>query len=400
VVDGGPAHHRDSSAGVFGLVLERFMIKDMATGAVKQRPSGRARETGLQLCAVCISFWLETAVSEDGFMLNRFTLAFSALVVSAAAAWADPQIVTVQNFVRAETDGYFEKNTFGKIGVFEHKRTPTPVDGQQVIRMNRDTLYSSAVFDLSTPVTITLPDAGDRFRSMLIINQDHYVKGVNYAAGDYTLTQDAMGTRYVQVVMRHFIDANDPEDIARTHALQDAITVTQDNPGTLDLPDWDSASRDAVRGLLNQLAAHQDPTAVAFGDKTEVDPVAHLIGTAAGWGANPPSAAIYTFGVPPDASGKTAYTLTMKDVPVDGFWSIIVYNKDGFFEAPVEQASFNSVTAKPETDGSVVIRFGGDASLPNFLRIMDGWNYVVRLYQPRPEILKGEWTTPGLVAVP
>jgi hypothetical protein len=332
-------------------------------------------------------------------MPKQTLLAVSLLLSSAISALADPQTVTVQNFVRAETDGYAVKNANGQIGVFHHVRTPVEVDKQSVVRMNRDTLYSSAVFDLTTPVTITLPDAGDRFRSMLIIDQDHYVKGVEYAAGDHTLTQDAIGTRYVQVLMRHFIDANDPDDIAKAHALQDAITVRQDSPGTLELPEWDDSSRDAVRALLNQLATHQDPAAVAFGDKGEVDPVAHLIGTAAGWGANPPSAAIYTFGVPPDASGKTAYTLTMKDVPVDGFWSVIVYNKDGFFEAPVEQASFNSVSASKETDGSVVIRFGGDATQQNFLRIMEGWNYVVRLYRPRPAILNGDWKTPALVAV-
>jgi len=317
---------------------------------------------------------------------------------SAVGAMAEPQTVTVQNFIRAETDGYAVKNSLGQVGVMHHGRNVVGVDEQAVIRMNRDTLYSSAVFDLTTPVTITLPDAGDRFRSLLVINQDHYVKAVEYAAGDYTLTQDAVGTRYAHVFVRHFIDANDPADIAKAHALQDAITISQESPGTLELPDWDSASRDTIRGLLNQLAAHQDPKAVAFGDKGEVDPVAHLIGTAAGWGANPPKAAIYTFGTPPDPSGTTAYTLTMKDVPVDGFWSVIVYNKDGFFEAPVEQASFNSVTAKPEADGSVILRFGGDATQPNYMRIMDGWSYVVRLYRPRPEILSGEWKTPDLVA--
>jgi hypothetical protein len=202
----------------------------------------------------------------------------------------------------------------------------------------------------------------------------------------------------VQVFIRHFINANDPADLAKAHALQDAITVKQDKVGTLDLPDWDSTSRDAVRGLLNQLAAHQDPKANAFGDKDEVDPVAHLVGTAAGWGANPPKAAVYIFGAPPDDSGKSAYTLTLKDVPVDGFWSVIVYNKDGFFEAPVEQASLNSVTAKAESDGSFVLRFGGDASQPNYLRTMEGWTYVVRLYRPRDEILKGSWTVPDLAA--
>jgi hypothetical protein len=331
-------------------------------------------------------------------MSNRFILALSLLVVSAISAAAEPQKVTVQNFVRAESDGYAVKNSSGQVGLLHHVRAPVGVDEQAVIRMNRDTLYSSGVFDLTTPVTITLPDAGDRFRSMLIIDQDHYVKGVEYAAGDFTLTQEAIGTRYVHILMRHFIDANDPDDLAKAHALQDAIKVSQENPGTLELPDWDSTSRDAIRGLLNQLSTHQDPSAIAFGDKDEVDPVAHLIGTAAGWGANPPKDAFYAFGVPPDASGKTAYTMTLKDVPVDGFWSVIVYNKDGFFEAPVEQTSFNSVTARPEADGSFILRFGGDETLPNHMRIMDGWSYVVRLYRPRPEILSGDWKTPDLVA--
>ena len=333
-------------------------------------------------------------------MSIRIIQAVAVLAISALPVLADPQVVTVGNFVRAETDGYAVKNSKGgQLGLFHHVRTPVEADRQTVIRMNRDTLYSAAVFDLTTPVTITLPDAGDRFRSMLVIDQDHYVKAVEYGAGDYTLTQEAVGTRYVQVFIRHFINANDPDDIARANALQDAITVTQESAGTLDLPDWDSASRDAVRDLLNQLAAHQDPAAVAFGDRDEVDPVAHLIGTAAGWGANPPEAATYIYGLPPDPGGTTAYTLTLRDVPVDGFWSVIVYNRDGFFEAPAEQASFNSVTATPEPDGSVVLRFGGDAALPNHLRIMDGWSYVIRLYRPRPEVLSGAWTAPVLQPV-
>lgn len=331
-------------------------------------------------------------------MSKRLILAVSAFVLSALPAFAEPQIVTVETFVRAESDGYAVKNAFGQIGVFHHIRAPVGVDEQTIVRMNRDTLYSSAVFDLTTPVTITRPDAGDRFRSMLIIDQDHYVKGIEYAAGDYTLTQESIGTRYVQVLMRHFIDANDPADIEKAHGLQDAITVAQESPGKLELPEWDTASRDAIRSLLNQLAAYQGSTADSFGDKDEVDPIGHLIGTAAGWGANPPKAAVYTFGAPADNSGKTAYTLTMKDVPVDGFWSVIVYNKDGFFEGPVEQASFNSVSAKPEADGSVILRFGGDETQPNYMRIMDGWSYVVRLYRPRPEILSGAWKTPDLVA--
>jgi hypothetical protein len=104
---------------------------------------------------------------------------------------ADPSIaaetvpVTVENFVRAETNMYF--GGIVKNGGFEkldNSHELTPIDRQTVIRMNRDTLYSSAVVDLDAGlVTITLPDAGKRFRSMQIINEDEYTPVVVYDAG-------------------------------------------------------------------------------------------------------------------------------------------------------------------------------------------------------------------------
>ena len=48
----------------------------------------------------------------------------------------------------------------------------------------------------------------------------------------------------------------------------------------------------------------------------------------------------------------------------------------------------------------MTINFGGDPSLPNHLPIMEGWNYVVRLYQPGPQILDGSWTFPALETLP
>ena len=69
----------------------------------------------------------------------------------------------------------------------------------------------------------------------------------------------------------------------------------------------------------------------------------------------------------------------------DGFWSVTVYNA----------YSINSITSKKGTDGAIDIQFGGcDGEIPNCLPIMKGWNYTVRLFRPRSEIVDGTWKFP------
>src|SRR5580698_5610247 len=153
--------------------------------------------------------------------------------------------VTVDNFIRAESDLYFGNIVNdGEVGRFLHRREPAAIDNQTVIRLNRDTLYSSAVFDLDAgPVTITLPDAGKRFMSMQVINEDHYVPEVVYGKGNYTLTKEKVGTRYVAVAIRTLVNPADPKDIEQVHALQDGIKVSQKNVGNFERPNWDQAGQ-------------------------------------------------------------------------------------------------------------------------------------------------------------
>ena len=253
------------------------------------------------------------------------------------------------------------------------------------------------MFDLDAgPVTITLPDAGKRFMSMQVINEDHYVPGVYYGAGSYTLDKEKVGTRYVAAAIRTLVDPNDPEDLKQVHALQDAIKVEQASPGMFEVPSWDPASQKKVRDALLVLATTMPDFKKAFGTKDEVDPVRHLIGTAAGWGGNPDKDATYLNVTPAKNDGTTIYKLDVKDVPVDGFWSVSLYDAKGYFEQNKFNAySVNNITAKKSEDGSIAIQFGGcDGKIPNCLPIMKGWNYTVRLYRPRAEILDGTWSFP------
>ncbi|MGV2908069.1 DUF1254 domain-containing protein [Achromobacter sp. AGC25] len=285
----------------------------------------------------------------------------------------------------------------GSFGRFVHTREPVSVDAQNVIRMNRDTLYSGAVFDLDAgAVTITLPEAGKRFMSMQLVSQDHYVPAVFYGAGKHTLTKEAIGTRYVFVAIRTLVDPADAKDIQQVHALQDAITVSQARVGEFVVPKWDQASQKTVRDALLVLGSTIPNYNQAFGTKDTVDPIQHLIGTATGWGGNPAKDATYLGWTAPDNDGRAVYRLNVGQVPVNSFWSVIVYNAQGYFQKnPYDAYSLNSLTAEKSADGSIAIQFGGcDGKIKNCLPTMPGWNYTVRLYQPREEILNGSWHFP------
>ena len=332
-------------------------------------------------------------------MTTRFAAVVLALATAGAAQAQTAISVTVDNFIRADSDLYFAGilKDSGAAGKFLHRREPARIDNQTVIRVNRDTLYSSAVFDLDTsPVTITLPDAGSRFMSMQVINEDHYVPEVVYGKGNYTLTKDQVGTRYVAVAIRTLVDPADPKDIEQVHALQDAIKVSQKSVGTFEVPNWDQASQKKVRDALLVLATTLPDFKKAFGTKAQVDPVRHLIGTAAAWGGNPDKDATYLNITPAKNDGSTVYKLNVGKVPVDAFWSVSVYNAEGYFEKnPYDAYSLNSITAKKNADGSIAIQFGGcDGKIPNCIPVVKGWNYTVRLYRPRPEILNGTWKFP------
>ncbi len=309
---------------------------------------------------------------------------------------ADP--VNVRNYVRAESDeqmkGYAAKA--GGVGKFLHMREPYSVENQTTIRGNRDTLYSMGVFDLTTPVTIVKPDSPDRFQSLLVIDQDHFNPVLKHGGGEVTLTRQGVGTRYVLALFRTFVDPNDPDDVKAAHALQDAIEVRQDSPGTLDLPDWDTDSLVDTRNQINTLANQMSSFPNAFGQRGLVNRLNHFLASAFGWGGNPERGAMYFNVTPEKNDGTTPHTLKMpKDVPVDAFWSVTVYNKEGFFEKNKYNAySFNSVTAEKDDDGGVTIHFGGDPDQPNFLPITEGWNYIVRCYLPAWQLIEGSWEPP------
>jgi hypothetical protein len=302
--------------------------------------------------------------------------------------------VSVDTFVRAETNRMFAGLT-GALGVnsWRHTLQPVPIDHQPVIRMNRDTLYSSAIIDLAEGATLTIPEHGDRYVSVMVVNQDHYINDILHEPGEHRLTVDQFDTRYVAVAARVLVDPDDAADIAAANEIQHQLVIEAGSAEPFVLPEYDQESFDGVRRAVLDLGKFVDGGGRSFGRREDVDPIRHLIGTAIGWGGLPEREAMYTAVFPDDGEGD--YVLTVGDVPVDAFWSISVYNADGFFEANSRNVySVNSITAHREADGAIEIHLATDGDHPNVIPTPPGWNAVVRMYQPRAEVRDGTWTFP------
>ena len=318
-------------------------------------------------------------------------------------SFAIAEDITIQNLMRAESDTMFRlvmQENNSTIGELVHERELVVPETQTVIRPNQDTLYSVALIDLSEPVNVTLPEGDGRFQSVLVISQDHF--NFAYATpGSYELTEDEVGTRFAMLLFRTFMDAGDPDDATRAHAVQDALVVEGGGTGPFEAPDWDLEALAAARQAISDLVAVVGmESTTSFGRRGEIDPLDHLIGLA-GWAGQPGSMAQGIIDAVDANDGDTPHVVTVKDVPVDAFWSITVYDEEGFL-APndLNRNSFNNTSAMPNDDGSYTIHFGDcDDGRINCIPITPGWNHTIRLYEPRPEILDGSWVFPSIKPV-
>lgn len=304
--------------------------------------------------------------------------------------------VNVDNYVHAATSAQFAGmfKLAGGVNRFAHGRQPTPLDKQRIARMNRDTIYGSALVDISEGATVSLPDAGGRYLSLTVINEDNYTTAVHHGAGTYSLTVDEHETSFVALVVRVLVDWTDDADLALAHELQDQVRIQSTSARPFRRPAYDADTFAATHGLLQQLGGGLTSAAYCNGRRDEVRETRHMLATAFGWGGLPEYEVVYEASTTelPIADQE----LTVRDVLVDGFWSISIYNRDGYFEENrYESYSQNSVIAEPNSDGSFTLNFGTEPNgRANFLYVMAGWSYNVRLYQPRREILDGDWNFP------
>lgn len=305
-------------------------------------------------------------------------------------------LVTPETYIRAETDRQFDivVKMAGGVNKAFHFRRPTPLDKQNIVRMNRDTLYSFAVVDTSQGATITVPELPkDRYASVYLVDNDHYCPFVIYSSGTHELPRD---TQYLGVGVRiQVFNPNDEDEVALINKLQDQFVIQAQSTDPFAKPEWDQQS-------LNALRAEYEKEFQKFakypsdwqGPRGKVNEQTRHLAAAGAWGLFPEWDAIYI-----NYSGNhdpdVCHTATYAVPENNAFWSITMYGNDGFIKS--ENSIVNSSTVKKNSDGTFTVYFGSAQTcgdVPNRLDTTDGWNFLMRIYRPGKSVMEGAYRLP------
>ena len=363
--------------------------------------SARSLRRSAALVATVVTIGGAEVLQKQGILAEEMIAAADCPPAAVVPSTKPITPITKANYAFAETEvilaDYVQKIARGTcsagVGVFQHLRNAMDPKDRTILRPNFDTLYSFAVLDLESPATIVLPQT-DRFQILEVVDQEHWIPLIADQPGRYELTKENMGSRYVFAFVRTRVNMQDPSDLKAASAVQDQTLIEQAQKGEFVVSN--QYDIDAILALRADYQKRMQPEGVtsemAFGKRGEISDEMRNFGVAVGWGGLPKQGAVYPF--PAIVDSTDPHVLVLKDVPSDprAFWSVTVYDKDGF--AVGERYNVNSAFAKANAKGEYVIHLGGDPSQDNYLDIFPGWNVAVRIYSPTEEYFNGSWTPP------
>ncbi|GMQ48584.1 hypothetical protein [Vibrio sp. 10N] len=306
------------------------------------------------------------------------TLLAIAISTFSLTSMANDISVTEEDYVVAESDWYFN-GVQSKVGVNTWMHDdPVSFDNQQVIRSNRDVVYSIAIVDVSEGATFTVP-ASDEFQIIHIIDEHHLFHQVVKNGESLYVDSDDINGDFVYLLARTR-DNGDYEDTKKRQAqLKFEANSAKPYPSKGFNADEVIKLRDELVRRVNSgeqpIAGHD-----AFGKTmADVNPHNYLYAAAYGWGGLPMTTAQY---VPVQVTSAECQTWTIKKPSLDwnnnGYMSATFYGADGWIHDEDFYISHESMIDEGDTFSFTT---NCDSSASN-ATVEAGGNLLIRMYLP------------------
>ena len=293
---------------------------------------------------------------------------------------SSPIVVTEDNFPQAYSNLRFDaiiKQAGGINKFLEMPVAPSDPAKQFVVRMNRDTFYSTSVFDMTGGIYITIPET-DQYVSIQVVDENHETQPMIYGPGRHRLTAK---TTHAFVVVRSL------DDSARRNLVTE---VNSAKP--FSVKNWDKESFEKVAAAGNDIFSKGYDQSKAYSNKESGQtPFMNYVGAAGGWGGAMVEDNIYQIGQYMSSDG--CYEMTFLDPQARDFWSATVYNGDGYLFNDNANISTEMMPVQNK-DGTYTVRFGCDGQ-PNNVPIREGnltgrFNVVMRHDGPSEMVKMGK----------
>ena len=318
----------------------------------------------------------------------------SAFLMSAPAVFADTIPVTMDNYnqaVAAKYMGNWDKRGADKAIVHLPILVPAG-DKAPVVRMNQDSLYSSAIVraDEKGMVHVGIDEGASAYTSVHVLDENSASPAYFVGAGEHSVKID---TEYAFIIFRAGVE--DKKDLSDALAAQPLFHV--DYAATVGhdyiAPNYDTAQRDALTGKLKAdfLKSGRDFVYVG-GKEHNVDPVHIAQSNAQGWGGMPIELGVSNiYRNTKQFDGGVCQTVTFEEPDNKYFTSITLYDETGYM---IDSARFsiNSYEWDKNADGTVTINFNCDDNAVNNLSTKgQDFNYTVRNYGVTQSVVDDEF---------
>ena len=289
-------------------------------------------------------------------------------------------VVTEDNFPQAYSNLRFNaiiKNTGGVNKFLEMPVASSDPSKQFVVRMNRDTYYSTSIFDMTGGIILTIPET-DKYISVQVVDENHETQPMIYGPGRHKLTAK---TKHAFIVVRT-LDDNARRNLKTETNSSDPFVVKK----------WDDASFKKVAAAGNTIFTNGYDQSKAYGNKESGQtPYWNFVGAAGGWGGAMVQDNIYQTSKYMSSDG--CYEMNFPDPEARDFWSVTVYNGNGYMFNDIANLS-SETNPEKNSDGTYTLRCRCDGQSNN-IPIREGnntgnFNVVMRHYGPSKMVSNNE----------